>query len=248
MPILNESDNILILVDEAHREHFKSLASNIRTALPNAPIIGFTGTPLIKEEKQNKAMGEPIDTYTIEEAVADGATVQIIYEGRESKTKVTGDNLEKLFEVYFSDKTPEERDKIVQRYGREQAVLEAPKRIKEVCKDLVEHYKSKIMPDGFKAQIVVGSRRAAILYHQALKELDAPESAVIISGSHNDDSFYTPYTDQSEQGNLIERFKKPLEKDPLCFLIVKDKLLTGFDAPIEQVMYIDRKLREHTLL
>lgn len=248
MPVLNESEKILILVDEAHRGHFKGLASNIRKALPNAPIIGFTGTPLLKDEKQNKAMGDPIDTYTIEQAVEDGATVQIMYEGRESKTKVTGDNLEKLFELYFADTPPEDRDRIISKYGREQAVLEAPKRIKEVCKDLLEHYTTKIMPDGFKAQIVVGSRRAAILYHKALNELGAPKSAVIISGSHNDDTFYTPYTDQAKQASLIEDFKKPLDQSPLAFLIVKDKLLTGFDAPIEQVMYIDRKLREHTLL
>ncbi len=248
MPELNASDKILILIDEAHRGHFKGLASNIRTALPNAPIIGFTGTPLVKEDKQRKVMGDYIDTYTIEQAVKDNATVQIIYEGRESRTKVTGDNLEKLFTDYFSDRSPEDRNEIVKKYGKEQSVLEAPARIEEICKDIIEHYKTKIMPDGFKAQIVVGSRRAAVLYHEAMNKLHGPESAVIISGAHKDDSFFTPYTDQSKQDEQIKRFKKPVDKDGLCFLIVKDKLLTGFDAPIEQVMYIDRKLREHTLL
>ncbi|WP_127718239.1 type I restriction endonuclease subunit R [Halobacteriovorax sp. HLS] len=248
MQELNTSDKILILVDEAHRGQFKSLASNMRVALPNAPIIGFTGTPLVKDDKQRNIMGEYIDVYTIEQAVGDGATVQIIYEGRESKTKVTGDNLETLFEMHFSDRTPEERDAIVKKYGREQAVLEAPSRIEEICKDIIEHYNSKIKPDGFKAQLVVGSRRAAVLYHQAMNRLKGPESAVIISGNHKDDAFYTPYTDSVKQKEQIRKFKEPLDKDTLSFLIVKDKLLTGFDAPIEQVMYIDRKLREHSLL
>ncbi len=246
MPVLNESDKVIILIDEAHRGHFKGLASNIRTALPNAPIIGFTGTPLVKEDKQRKVMGDYIDMYTIEQAVKDKATVQIIYEGRESKTKVTGENLDQLFKKYFPDK--DERNEIIKKYGKEQAVLEAPSRIEEVCKDIIKHYESKIMPDGFKAQIVVGSRRAAVLYHKAMKKLKGPESAVIISGAHKDDAFFTPYTDQAKQEDLINRFKKPLDQEKLAFLIVKDKLLTGFDAPIEQVMYIDRKLREHTLL
>ncbi len=117
-----------------------------------------------------------------------------------------------------------------------------------VISSILNHYREKIQPEGFKAQIVTASRRAAILYKQALDRLNGPESAVIISGNHNDETFFKPYTDESNQKELIKRFKKPMNEDSLSILIVKDKLLTGFDAPIEQVMYLDRKLKDHTLL
>lgn len=247
-PLLNDSEKIIVLVDEAHRGHYKAFGAAINTALPFAPKIAFTGTPLMKDDKTQQEFGTYIDTYTIEQAVEDRATLQIIYEGRESKTKVIGESLDKLFDAYFSDYSKEDRDQIVRKYGKEIAVLEAPKRIEIIASDILEHFRTKIQPEGFKAQIVTASRRAAVLYHEALQRLGAPESAVIISGSHNDEEFFTPYTDSAKQVNQIERFKKSMDEDGLSFLIVKDKLLTGFDAPIEQVMYLDRKLRDHTLL
>jgi type I restriction enzyme R subunit len=247
-PLLNDSEKILVMVDEAHRGHYKAFGAHINTALPNAPKIAFTGTPLIKKSKTENEFGTYIDEYTIEQAVRDGATVQIIYEGRESKTKVTGDSLDKLFDAYFSEYTPEEREQLIRKYGKEQAVLEAPKRIEMICLDMLEHYRSKVQPEGFKAQIVTSSRRAAVIYKETLDRLGAPESAVIISGMHNDEERFKPYTKKSDHDVYVERFKKPMEKDGLSFLIVKDMLLTGFDAPVEQVMYLDRKLREHTLL
>jgi len=245
---LNASEKILVMVDEAHRGHYKTFGANINIALPNAPKIAFTGTPLIKKAKTENEFGTYIDYYTIEQAVRDGATVQIIYEGRESNTKVTGDSLDKLFERYFSENTPEEREEIIRRFGKEKAILEAPKRIEMICIDLIDHYKEKVQPEGFKAQIVTSSRRAAVVYKKTLDRLGAPESAVIISGKHNDEEMFKPHTKKSDHDNFVKRFKKPMEKDGLSFLIVKDMLLTGFDAPVEQVMYLDRKLREHTLL
>lgn len=247
-PVLNESDKVIVLVDEAHRGHYSSFGAHINVALPNAPKIAFTGTPLMKNEKTSKEFGEYIDKYTIEQAVEDGATVQIIYEGRESKTKVTGDSLDAIFDNYFKEYTQEERDAIIRKHGKLEALLEAPKRIETIALDIIKHYNEKIRPEGFKAQIVCTSRRAAILYKQAIDRLGGPESAVIISGSHNDEAFFKPYTDETKQKELIARFKKPMKEDALSILIVKDKLLTGFDAPIEQVMYIDRQLKEHTLL
>ena len=247
-PVLNKSEKIIVLVDEAHRGHYKTFGAHINVALPNAPKIAFTGTPLMKKDKTRSEFGSYIDTYTIEQAVSDGATVQIIYEGRESKTKLTGDSIDALFDMYFSDYTKEERDQIVKKYGKELSVLEAPKRIEMIAADILKHYQEKIQPEGFKAQIVTASRRAAILYKQALDRFGGPESAVIISGNHNDEAFFKPYTDESKQKDMIEQFKKPVSEDQLSILIVKDKLLTGFDAPIEQAMYLDRKLKDHTLL
>jgi type I restriction enzyme R subunit len=245
---INASEKIIVLADEAHRTQYGGLGLSLNAWLPNAPKIAFTGTPLISSQKTSHEFGSYIDTYTIEEAVADGATCQILYEGREAKTKVTGDSLDKLFDEYFSDRTLEDKAAIKKKYGTEQAVLEAPQRIRWVCIDLLKHYREHIQPNGFKAMIVTSSRRAAVVYKQMLDELEAPESAVIISGKHNDDAFFAPYTDKITQDNQLKQFKSPLNENGLSIIIVKDMLLTGFDAPICQVMYLDRKLKEHTLL
>lgn len=247
-PLLNNSEKIIVLADEAHRTQYGSLGVAINAGLPNAPKIAFTGTPLITSEKTTHEFGSYIDTYTIEEAVADGATCQILYEGREAKTKVTGDSLDKLFDEYFADRSAEDKAAIKKKYGTEQAVLEAPQRIRWVCIDLLKHYREHIQPNGFKAMIVTSSRRAAVVYKQTIDELEGPQCAAIISGSHNDEALYTPHTDSVLQKQQIDNFKKPIAEHALSILVVKDMLLTGFDAPICQVMYLDRKLREHTLL
>jgi len=245
---LNPSDKVLVLIDEAHRTHYGTLAMNLNIALPNAPKIAFTGTPLIKSEKTINEFGSYIDTYTIEKAVEDGATVQILYEGREAKTKVTGDSLDALFDAYFADKSKEEKAAIKQKYGTERAVLEAPQRIRWICLDIIRHYKEHIEPNGFKAMIVTNSRNAAVTYKEMLDEVGGPASEAIISGDHNDPQRLQPYTDSTRHKKAIEDFNKPLAEAPLSVLIVKDMLLTGFDAPVCQVMYLDRKLTDHTLL
>lgn len=251
-PMLNDSDKIIVLADEAHRTQYGSLGAAINTALPNAPKIAFTGTPLIKSQKTNNEFGTYIDTYTIEEAVKDGATVQILYEGREAQTRVTGDSLDSLFDEYFADKSDDEKAEIKKKYGNTQAILEAPQRIRRVCIDILKHYREHIQPNGFKAMIVTSSRNAAVIYKEQLDALEGPEAAVIISGDHNDPKRYWDYTDGTKQKTQIDNFKKPLgiEKGQsnLSFLIVKDMLLTGFDAPIAQVMYLDRQLSDHNLL
>jgi type I restriction enzyme R subunit len=251
-PVLNESDKIIVLADEAHRTQYGTLGAAINTALPNAPRIAFTGTPLIKTQKTTNTFGSYIDTYTIEQAVKDGATVQILYEGREPEVRVTGDSLDSLFDAYFEDRTDEEKAAIKKRFGTNQAVLEAPQRIRRVCMDIIKHYREHIQPNGFKAMIVTSSRNAAITYKEQLNKLDAPQSVVVISGDHNDEKRFWEYTDSSKQKQQIENFKKPFgsgeNQSELSVLIVKDMLLTGFDAPIAQVMYLDRKLTDHTLL
>lgn len=245
---LNPSDKIIVLADEAHRTQFGGLAMTINAALPNAPKIGFTGTPLLKTQKMNQAFGGYIDQYKINEAVDDGATVRIIYEGRQVQSDVVGDSLDSLFEEYFKDRNDDEKREIKKKYGVERAVREAPARIRWVCIDLLKHYREKIQPNGFKAMIVVGSRHAATVFKKTLDELEAPPSEVIISGTHNDPAYLTQYTDKTRQKQVIKNFTKPMDEDPTAFLIVKDMLLTGFDAPIAQVMYIDRSLKDHTLM
>lgn len=251
-PVLNESEKIIVLADEAHRTQYGALGAAINTALPNAPRIAFTGTPLIKSQKTTSTFGSYIDTYTIEEAVKDGATVQILYEGREAMLRVTGDSLDGLFDEYFSDRSDDEKAAIKKKFGTNRTVLEAPQRIRRVSIDILKHYREHIQPNGFKAMIVTSSRNAAVLYKEALDKLEAPQSAVIISGDHNDEKRFWDYTDGTKQKKQIEDFKKPLGtgkgQSDLSILIVKDMLLTGFDAPIAQVMYLDRKLTDHNLL
>ena len=171
---LNPSEKIIVLADEAHRTQFGGLAMTINAALPNAPKIGFTGTPLLKSQKMDQAFGGYIDKYKINEAVEDGATVKIIYEGRQVQTEVVGESLDKLFEEYFGDYTDEQKREIKKKYGVERAVREAPARIRWVCIDLLKHYRETIQPNGFKAMIVVGSRHAATVYKDMLEELGAP--------------------------------------------------------------------------
>ena len=251
-PVLNKSDKIIILADEAHRTQYGTLGAAINTALPNATRIAFTGTPLIKSQKTTNTFGSYIDTYTIEQAVKDGATVQILYEGREPVLRVTGDSLDSLFDAYFEDYNDEQKAAIKKKYGTKRAILEAPQRIRRICMDILKHYKEHIQPNGFKAMIVTSSRNSAILYKEQLDKLGAPESAVIISGDHNDEKKFWEHTNSTKQETQISNFKKPLgtgdDQSNISFLIVKDMLLTGFDAPIAQVMYLDKKVSDHNLL
>ncbi|PKN39905.1 MAG: DEAD/DEAH box helicase, partial [Deltaproteobacteria bacterium HGW-Deltaproteobacteria-20] len=237
-----------VFVDEAHRTQYKSLASNMRAALPNAAFFGFTGTPIDKRDRSTlQTFGPYIDTYTIEQAVADGATVPIFYESRLPQLRIVGSNLDALFDRVFADRTEEEREAIKAKWAKELVVAGAPKRIETVCLDLIEHYTKFIQPNGFKAQVVACTRDAAVVYKEALDRLNAPQSAILMSGSNDDEAHLVKHhTDETQRKQLVDRFLKA--DDPLSILVVCDMLLTGFDAPIEQVMYLDSPLREHTLL
>lgn len=249
-PELSTSDNIFVMVDESHRSQYKGLAMNMRTAMPNACYLGFTGTPIDKEDKSTTAtFGPYIDKYTIEQAVDDGATVPIFYEARLSNLHVHGETLDQLFNRKFREYDDETREEIKKKYANEQAIIASPKRIEQIALDIIEHYQTHIEPNGFKAQIVAISREAAIMYKEKLDELSDYESAVIISGGHNDEpGMKKHHLAPDEEKNQIERFKKPFSESSLAFIIVCDKLLTGFDAPIEQVMYLDKPIKEHNLL
>ncbi len=249
-PELTDSENVIVLVDESHRTQYSSLAMNMRIALPNATYIGFTGTPIDKNDKSTvRTFGTYIDKYTIEQAVEDGATVPIFYESRMVDLHVQGESVDQLFDRYFRDYSEEDRERIKKKYATEEAVTSSPKRIREIVLDIIEHYETHIKPNGFKAQLVAISREAAVQYKQMLDELSDLESKVIMSAGHNDEEHLQEHhLSKQEEKEVIKRFKKPMEEDSLSFLIVCDKLLTGFDAPIEQVMYLDKPLKEHNLL
>ncbi len=298
--ILNEDDSILVLVDEAHRTQAGDLHASLLAALPNCARIGFTGTPIIMggKKRTHEIFGEFIDRYSIKEAEADGATVPVLYEGRTANGAVKdGASLDELFEDLFRQHTPEELEAIKQKYATKGHVFDAPALIADKARDIMRHYATHILPNGYKAQVVAYSRLAAIRYFEALrrardelladaealspqeKALDDEalcqrppkvqamvqawryrdtlariEFAPIISGSNNDDPAWKTWTDAAAHEQLIKRFKKPLfhakpeKTDPLAFLVVKSMLLTGFDAPIEGVMYLDRPIREAELL
>lgn len=298
--VLNAEDDILVLVDEAHRTQAGDLHARLLAGLPNCARIGFTGTPILMGDRKrtHEIFGEFIDRYTIREAEADGATVPVLYEGRTAQGAIRdGANLDALFEDLFREHTPEELEAIRRKYATKGNLFEAPALIADKARDLLRHYVTNILPNGCKAQVVAYSRRAAIRYYEALltardellAEADALdpqdramddealcqrpsrvqaavqagryrdtlarlEFAPVLSGSHNDDPGWKPWTDGAQHEQRIQRFRKPLfdadpgRTDPLAFLIVKSMLLTGFDAPVEAVMYLDRPIREAELL
>jgi type I restriction enzyme R subunit len=298
--VLNEDEAILVLVDEAHRGQAGDLQATLLAGLPNCARIGFTGTPILMGDKKrtHEIFGEFIDRYTIREAEADGAIVPILYEGRTAEGAVKdGANLDDLFEDLFREHTPEELEAIKAKYATKGQIFEAPDLIRDKARDMLRHYVTNILPNGFKAQVVAYSRLAVVRYldafttarDQLLAEAEglSPddkalgdealctrppavqaqvqawrwrevlrriEFAPIISGGNNDDPAWKQWTDSAAQERRIKRFKLPLlhadpaKADPLAFLIVKSMLLTGFDAPIEGVMYLDRPIREAELL
>ncbi len=254
--VLTTKSNVIVLSDEAHRSQYKDTALNMRTALPHATFIGFTGTPIDKEDKSTpRTFGGYIDKYGIKEAVDDGATVKIVYEGRMPQLHIKDATLDELFDEAFEDRSEEEKEAIKQKYANKKAIVEAEERINDIAIDMLTHYRDNILPNGFKAQVVCVSREACVRYYHALKKHMKEvvgqdlECTVIFSGTLNDPPHLKEhFTTKAEQENIIDRFKRPIEKDKLCFIIVKDMLLTGFDAPIEQVMYLDRSLKEHNLL
>ena len=247
-PTLSEATNIFVMVDEAHRTQYRSLAANMRQALPNACFLGFTGTPIDKKDRSTlRTFGPYIDTYTIEQAVRDKATVPIFYESRLPALQIIGQTIDKVFDHVFAHRSDDERAAIKQRFATESAIAGAPRRIEAICLDLIEHFTKFIAPNGFKAQVVATSRHAAVTYKEALDRLNGPESALLMSSGHNDEERLARWhLSKEQQDRLIERFKDP--GDPLSILVVCDMLLTGFDAPVEQVMYLDAALKEHTLL
>ena len=246
-PVLTENSNIFVLVDEAHRTQYKMLAANMRKAVINGTFIGFTGTPISKKYRNTiRTFGTYIDIYDHKQAVKDGATVPIFYEGRMPDLSITGNSLDELFDRLFTVYSVKDRERIKQKYATQEAIATSTKRMRQICLDIIKHYESHIAKNGFKAQIVACTRRAAVKYKQILDELNAPSSEVLISKIHNEEGDLATYhKSKTEEKEVIRRFKEEAEPK---IIIVCEKLITGFDAPVEQVMYLDSPLKEHTLL
>ena len=244
---LNDADNVVVMVDEAHRTQYGRLAAKMRAAMPQATFVGFTGTPIDKDFRRTTlgVFGGLIDSYTIPQSVEDGATVPIYYEARLPELHVEGpETLDRLFEALFGDEPEETRAEIRRRYANKERIAEAAKRIEAVALDISEHFRKKVQPNGFKAQVVVPSRAAAMRYAQHLNDFGLPAYPVITT-THNDDPEFDAARELN-QDKIVEDFIDP-DGEPQV-LVVVDKLITGFDAPVEQVLYLDRSIREHTLL
>jgi type I restriction enzyme R subunit len=245
--LLNAADNLIVMVDEAHRTQYGLLAAKMRKALPNATFIGFTGTPIDRGFRRSTlgAFGDLIDSYTIPESVADGATVPIYYEARLPELHVEGpETLDRLFDALFGDEPEATQAEIRRRYATKETIAQAAKRIEAVALDIAEHYKKKVRPNGFKAQVVAPTRAAALRYAEHLCQFGLP-AYPIITTSHNDGPEFEAARSLDE-GRVVADFVEP--KGEPQVLVVVDKLITGFDAPVEQVLYLDRAMRDHTLL
>lgn len=271
-PELNSSPNILVMTDEAHRGQYKLLRANLDRGIPNAAHIGYTGTPIDKTER---VFGEYIDKYTMRQSIEDGVTLEIVYEGRTHNAEVADQKaMDTAFADVFSDYNLSQRLEILG-YGSRDAYLEAEPTIEAKAKDMVEHYLTHVYPNGYKAQVVACSREAAVRYKKhvdaalaaAITKLDKAnpkklnlsqlkklQTDVIISGSHNDLPHLKAYSDESKHETSIKSFKLAFGKEDegvsgdMGILIVNNMLLTGFNAPVEQVMYLDKVVVAHNLL
>ena len=251
-PQISDRENIIIIADEAHRTQYKGLAQNLRRALPNAMIIGFTGTPIeVDDRSTTEVFGDVISSYTIPEAVEDGATVQISYEGRLVKLHLFDQLIGEEFEEITENVSEPTKKSLTRKWTQFKTLVEDPDRIKKIAQDIVEHFNGREING--KAMIVTATQRAAVLFKKYLDEIpNHPESIVAISGTkrkvgdESDELIPKHVRTKKEMSIVIENFKK--EDDPKKLLIVCDMLLTGFDAPLLHTMYVDKPLRDHTLI
>ena len=259
---LNTRDNIVVLVDEAHRTQEGTLGDDMRAALPNARFFGLTGTPISDKERNTFTLfGDPDDpgsvlnTYSIERSIADGASVPIHVESRLVQFHLDRVALDEAFDELATeeDLTDEEREFLVGKAAHVKTILMNPERIRAVCEDIVTHFSTKIAPLGLKAQVVAYDRELVVAYKTEIDRIIAErglrqETAVVmtVGTSKTEPADWAGYAlDRAAEQALIARFNSPT--DQLALLIVTAKLLTGFDAPIEQAQYLDKPLRRHTL-
>lgn len=257
-PNMNTRDNIIVLVDEAHRTQEGDLGRQMRAALPNAFLFGLTGTPVNKADKNTfwafgaeQDEGGYMSRYTFHDSIRDNATLPLHFEPRLVDVHVDKETIDKAMEefkesVALSD---EEADALSKKSAKMAAFLKAPERVAKIVEDIANHFKTKVEPHGFKAMIVTPDRHACVQYKEALDQYFPKEaSKVVISTSANDPLEFKQKwgVERSQQDKIVEEFND--QQSDLKFIIVTAKLLTGFDAPILQTMYLDKSLKDHTLL
>lgn len=257
-PNMNERDNIIVLVDEAHRTQEGDLGRQMRAALPNAFLFGLTGTPVNKADKNTfwafgaeEDKGGYMSRYTFHDSIRDGATLPLHFEPRLVDVHVDKEALDKAFKAFkeSSALSDEEADALNKRSAKMADFLKAPERVEKIAEDIAIHFKEKVQPNGFKAMVVTPDRHACVQYKEELdKHFPEEASTVVISTTANDDFEFKQKwgIDKSQQEKIIEEFDDA--QSDLKFIIVTAKLLTGFDAPILQTIYLDKSIKDHTLL
>jgi len=257
-PNMNMRDNIIVLVDEAHRTQEGDLGRQMRAALPNAFLFGLTGTPVNRADKNTfwafgaeEDQGGYLSRYTFHDSIRDEATLPLHFEPRLVDVHVDKESIDQAFAAFTESAalTDEEADALNQKSARMAAFLKSPERVAKIVADIAVHFAEKVDPQGFKAMIVTPDRFACVQYKEGLdKHFPTEASRVVISTSANDEFEFKQMwaVDKSAQEKIIDEFNDA--HSDLKFIIVTAKLLTGFDAPILQTLYLDKSLKDHTLL
>ena len=262
--IKNPSRDIFVLVDESHRSNYGLMATRMRSVFPNACYIGFTGTPLMKSEKNTMArFGSLIHKYTIRDGVEDGAIVPLIYEGRFVEQKVDEENIDLWFKQTTRRLTEAQREDLRRKWSSIRRLTSTDARIKRIALDISEHFIEGYKDTGFKAMLATNYKRDAIRYLECFEQFGDLNCAVVISppdmregvddvDEGADDLVVSFWNKMMQQYGDADRYEEAI-KNRFCdgeidILIVCSKLLTGFDAPLCQVLYIDKELKEHGLL
>jgi type I restriction enzyme R subunit len=258
--VLNKRDNIVVLVDEAHRTQEGDLGRQMREALPNAFLFGLTGTPINTRDRNTffafgaaEDPGGYMDRYSFEESIRDEATLPLRFETRGVELRIDKTALDEEFQHLTRDLTDEERAEVSKRAGRFALLVKSPARVAAVVRDIRQHFIERVAPENFGCLIVTVDQEACVLYQDALdvladEDLPIQASDVVMSiGQGAPQSWRDRFgRSRDEEAALLDRFRDPA--DPLKILIVTARLLTGFDAPNLQCMYLDRSLKDHTLL
>ncbi|MHB1594782.1 MAG: type I restriction endonuclease subunit R [Streptosporangiaceae bacterium] len=255
--VLDARDNIIVMVDEAHRTQEGDYGRKMREALPNAYLFGLTGTPINRRDRNTfKWFGSENDEggylsrYSMQDSIRDGATLPLHFEPRLSEIHIDEDAINAAFEelAEASDLDATAKTALSKKAASIEALIKAPERVRQISADIVDHFTTKVEPLGFKAQVVVYDKSSCVAYKTELDTMLDPGASTIVMSKSRDDPAeweqWTPNGDQLEQ--ILARFNDPA--DPLKIIIVTAKLLTGFDAPILYAQYLDKPLKEHTLL
>lgn len=255
--VLDDRQNIIAMVDEAHRSQEGDYGQKMREALPNAFLFGLTGTPINKRDRNTFMwFGSPEDEggylsrYTFQDSIRDGATLPLHFEPRLSEIHIDQEAIDAAFEELATDRDLSESEKITlsKKAASIEVLIKSPDRIRQIASDVVEHFTTKVEPEGFKAQLVAYDKASCVAYKEVIDTMLPPEaSTIVMSKSRTDPASWKEWTpDAGELEKTAGRFNDPA--DPLKIIIVTAKLLTGFDAPILQTQYLDKPLKEHTLL
>ncbi|MCI0397747.1 MAG: HsdR family type I site-specific deoxyribonuclease [Chloroflexi bacterium] len=253
--VLNRRENIIVMVDEAHRTQEGDLGRQMRQALPNAFLFGLTGTPINKRDRNTfwafgaeEDSGGYLSRYSFEESIRDKATLPLHFEARLVELRVEQEAIDEAYANITGHLSESDQENLARMAAKMAVLVKAPERVQAIAADIANHFRDRVEPQGFKGQMVAFDREACVLYKQALDQFLPPEaSTVVMTTAQGDDRAWKQYDrNKEEEERLLDRFRDPA--DPLKLLIVTAKLLTGFDAPILQVMYLDKPMKEHNLL